>query len=219
MFTRKNLILLLASVLFLTNCGLTYPGSTKVYTKALKKHSSYDAIIVPGVPFYGPSWDRVMLMRVIWAVHLYKRGYAKHIIMSGSAVYSPYVEAQIMKLYAIALGVPEKDILTEEKAEHSTENIWYGYKLARENGFQTVALASDFFQTKLLYRFAKKRTPGLEFLPTLVDTLPTISHEEPVIDYKALEIKNFVPLPERESKWQRLRGTRGKHINYRDRNW
>jgi uncharacterized SAM-binding protein YcdF (DUF218 family) len=158
-----------------------------------------------------------MKMRVLWAVHLYKRGLAKNIIMSGSSVYSPYVEAKIMKLYAVALGVPEQNVFTEEKAEHSTENIWYGNKLAKAKGFNTIALASDPFQTKLTYRFVKRRTKEVRFLPVLIDTLQTLDHFSPKINYEEIKIKNFIALPERESTWQRLRGTKGKHINYKEK--
>jgi hypothetical protein len=170
-----------------------------MYRTSLQKHSQYDAIIVPGIPFHEPYWDRVMLMRVVWSVHLYKRGITKNIIMSGSSVYSPYVEAQIMKLYANALGVPEEHIFTEEKAEHSTENVWYGYKMALSMGYNSVALASDPFQTKLLYRFVKKRTKGMGFLPVIFDTLRILPHDTPVINFEPHKIKNFVALPDRES--------------------
>jgi uncharacterized SAM-binding protein YcdF (DUF218 family) len=217
MFMRGYLILALVFSLLLTNCSLFNPSYKKLYSRSLKKHSQYDAIIVPGVPFVEPEWDRVMLMRVIWAVHLYKRGYAKHLIMSGGAVYSPYVEARIMKLYAQALGVPAEDISTEERAEHSTENVWYSYNLAKCMGFNTVALASDAFQTNLLYRFMRRRVPEVQFLPAQFDTLSTLSHATPIVDYKPFRLDSFVALPDRESKWQRLRGTRGKHINFKDK--
>jgi hypothetical protein len=182
----------------------------------MKKHAQYDAVIVPGVPFIEPEWDRVMLMRVIWAVHLYKRGITKNIIMSGASVYSPYAESKIMKQYAIALGVPEQNIFVEDKAEHTTENVWYSYKLAKLNGFTIVALASDPFQTKLVYRFCRRRVKPVSFLPSIFDTLRTLSHETPIIEYKHLKIENFVALPDRESKWERLRGTRGKHIDFKN---
>jgi hypothetical protein len=157
-----------------------------------------------------------MLLRVIWSVHLYKRGIAKNIIYSGGAVYTPYVEAKIMKQYAIALGVPEEHIFTEERAEHTTENVWYSYKLARSKGFNTIAVASDVFQTKLIYRFTKRRTKGVEFLPAIFDTLRTLSHDTPQIDYKPLKLDSaFVPIDKRQSKWQRLKGTRGKNIDFK----
>lgn len=189
-----------------------------MYKRSLKKHPQYDAVIIPGVPFVEPEWDRTMLMRVIWGVHLYKRGIAKNLIMSGSAVYTPYVEAKIMKQYAVALGVPEERILIEDKAEHSTENIWYGFKLAKANGFKTIALSSDIFQTKLLYRFCKKRTKGVEFLPSIFDTLRTLPHETPIIEFKHLKLDTFVALPDRESKWRRFRGTQGKNIDFKNTN-
>lgn len=208
----------LFSILLFSYCSLFTPSASKMYKRSLKKHPQYDAVIVPGVPFNEPQWDKPMLMRVIWAVHLYKRGLTKNIIMSGSAVYTPYVEAKIMKQYAVALGVPEEHVLVEDKAEHSTENVWYGYKLAKSKGFNSIALSSDIFQTKLLYRFCKKRTKGIEFLPSMFDTLRTLSHDTPPIEFKHLKLDTFVALPNRESKWQRFRGTQGKHINFKDTN-
>lgn len=204
-------------ILLFSYCSLFTPSATKMYKRSLKKHAQYDAVIVPGVPFNEPEWDRVMLMRVVWSVHLFKKGVTKNIIMSGAAVYTPYVEARIMKQYAIALGVPEQNIFVEDRAEHSTENVWYGFKLGQKQGFVNMALASDKFQTRLLYRFGRKRTKGLEFLPTLFDTLRTLSHETPKIEYKHLKLDStFVPLPDRESKWRRFRGTQGKNINFKE---
>lgn len=213
---KKPLAGSLVAILLFSYCSLFTPSASKLYTRSLKKHAQYDAVIVPGVPFNEPEWDKPMLMRVIWAVHLYKRGLTKNIIMSGSAVYTPYVEAKIMKQYAIALGVPEDHVFIEEKAEHSTENVWYGYKLAKSKGFNSIALSSDIFQTKLLYRFCRKRTKDLGFLPSMFDTLRTLSHATPEIEYRHLKINDFVALPERESKWRRLRGTQGKHINFQE---
>jgi hypothetical protein len=211
----KTRFLILVFSTILLSCSLFKPSPERMYKKSLQEHSQYDAVIVPGIPFNEPYWDRVMLMRVVWAVHLYKRGLTKNIIMSGSSVYTPYVEAQIMKLYAVALGVPEENVFIEEKAEHSTENVWYGFKLAQAKGFTYIALASDPFQTRLLYSFVKKRTKGVAFLPVLFDTLRKLPHDTPVINYKPYKIEKFIALPDRESKWERLRGTWGKHINFK----
>jgi uncharacterized SAM-binding protein YcdF (DUF218 family) len=213
---HKKLIFVLVLSFLLSDCSLFVPNSGKLYKRSLKKHPQYDAIIVPGFPFTEPEWEMQSLLRIIWSVHLYKRGITKNIIYSGAAVYTPYVEAKIMKQYAVALGVPEEHVFTEEKAEHSTENVWYSYLLAKQKGFKTIALASDPFQTRLLYRFVKRRTKGVEFLPAILDTVRTLSHATPPIEYKHLKLENFVPITERQSKWQRLKGTRGKLINFKD---
>lgn len=181
----------------------------------MKASAQYDAIIVPGIQFVEPAWDKVLQMRLIWAKHLYDRGIAKNIITSGSSCYTPYVEARIMAAYLVAMGVPQEHILIEDRAEHSTENLWYGYKLAKKRGFKTIALASDPFQSKLLYRFAKKRTHReVYFLPVIFDTLRTLPHDTPVVNYQALKVANFVPITEKYSKRQRFRGTMGKNIDY-----
>lgn len=213
----KKLLYFLLIVFVFSNCSLFVPGAKKLNRRALKKHAQYDVVIVPGVPFNEPHWEGPMMLRLIWAVHLYKRGYTKNIIMSGGAVYTPYIEGEIMKQYAVAMGVPAEHVFVESKAEHSTENVWYSYLLAKKMGFKTIAVASDLFQSKLLYRFVKRRTKGVEFMPAIFDTTRTYSHEEPKIEYKHLKIDSgFISLPERESKWKRLRGTWGKDINYKD---
>lgn len=213
-FIKYSLIFLIATLLF--SCLWFVPTIKKLNKRELKDHTKYDAIIVPGVPFVAPTWDMVMQMRVIWAVHLYKTGHTKNIVFSGSSVYSPYIESQVMRAYAIKMGVPAENIFTEERAEHSTENIWYSYKLAKANGLNTIALASDPFQTRLLYTFAKKHMKDMQFLPVIFDTLKTLSHTEPKINYDSLLVKNFKSLPDRESRWQRFRGTMGKHINFKE---
>lgn len=201
----------------MSSCLLFQPSASRLTKRALAKNKQYDAIIVPGVPFIAPSWDMTMQMRVIWGVHLYKRGFAKKIIMSGSSVYSPYVEAQIMKLYAISLGVPEEDIIVEGKAQHSTENVWYSYKLAKSMGYQYIALSTDPFQTRMVYRFGKRRLKELQYLPVLFDTLKTIPRTVPQIQYEGYKVDTFKSIIETQSFWYRLRGTMGAHIDFKEK--
>lgn len=213
---KKLLIAVFSLSILLSGCSLFTPSAGRLYKRSLSSHNQYDAVIVPGVPFKEPAWDNVMLMRVTWAVHLYKKGLTKNIIMSGSSVYTPYVEAKIMKLYAMALGVPEDKIIVEDRAEHSTENVWYGYHLGKQYGLKNIALATDPFQTKMLYRFGKKRTKDLAFLPVLFDTLKTLPHTTPDINYSVVKLNEFVALPERQGWWKRFKGTRGKNINFKE---
>jgi len=176
----------------------------------------FDAIIVPGVPFENNLWDRVMKGRVYWAKYLYDRGIAKNIIFSGAAVYSPYYEAGIMALYAEALGIPKAHIYTETRAEHSTENVYYSYKLAKKLGFTRIALASDPFQTKSLRKYIRKKIdPDVPVIPFVVDTLKVIepSMIDPPIDYQQAFKKDFISIKKREGFFKRWRGTRGKNID------
>lgn len=150
--------------------------------------------------------------RVYWSYILYKKGIARNIIYSGSAVYSPYIEAQIMALYAEAIGIPPEHIHTESTAEHSTENLYYSYHLGKKLGYRKMALATDPFQSKLLKKFSKKMHLDVPMIPMVFDSLEVISKTDPAIADKKAFRPEFVSILEREGFWERLRGTRGKKI-------
>ena len=101
----KRVVILVFVIISLSSCS-------KYAYKLANRHGPYDAIIVPGVPFNGKEWEDVMKMRVYWSYLLFQRGMTKNIIYSGSAVYTPYYESEIMKLYALKLGIPEKTTTT-----------------------------------------------------------------------------------------------------------
>lgn len=198
-------------------CAWFKPSPRKMQRLALEAHPQYDAVIIPGVQFYEPVWNQVMQVRLIWAKHLYDKGIVKNFITSGAAVYTPYVEAQIWAEYLVQMGIPRERIFMETKAEHSTENVWYGYKLAKQQGFKSVALCTDPYQAKMLWRFVKKRmNKEVKFLPAIFDTLRTLPHDTPVVDFKKFKVENFTPITQGQSTWYRFRGTMGKNINYKE---
>jgi hypothetical protein len=57
--------------------------------------------------------SNVMKDRVVWSVYLYKKGIAKHVIFSGNAVYTPYVEGKILAMHTIASGIAGEYVFTE----------------------------------------------------------------------------------------------------------
>lgn len=195
-------------------------GCFVVPSKAYERNSKnvYDVIIVPGVPFENGLWSRTMKGRVYWAKFLYDKGIAKNIIFSGSAVYTPYVEAKIMALYGEALGIDTTNIYTEENAEHSTENVYYSFKLARELGFEKIAVATDPFQTVMVKSFANKLNLKIDYIPMVMDTLLTIPLLDPEIDPTSAAVTDtsWKALPERESGFKRFKGTMGNNIDYQE---
>ncbi|WP_417602775.1 YdcF family protein [Owenweeksia hongkongensis] len=186
----------------------------KVYADNVK-NAPFDAIIVPGIPYNGEHWDDVMMIRVYWAKYLYDQGITKHIIFSGSAVYTKYYEAEIMKKYAIALGIPEKVIFTDTLAEHSTENVYYSLLQAYDLGFEKMALATDPYQSYFMRRvFKQTKVKSLMHLPINYDILESMAKPEPDIDPTSAIKENFIPLTERESTTARWRGTMGKNVDF-----
>ncbi len=204
--------------LFLLGCTILNPVRKSPYktfrTNSVKK--PFDLIIVPGVPYSNYKWNQVMRLRIQWSKFLLDKKYATNIMYSGGAVQTPFIESRIMALYAQAMGVPVENIFTEEKAEHSTENIYYSYKLAKEKGFKNIALATDPFQINNLKSFIKKHKLEITLMPILLDTVLIMDKTEPKINPSSARVDSatFIPLNKREGFFKRLRGTAGKNIDY-----
>jgi uncharacterized SAM-binding protein YcdF (DUF218 family) len=199
----------LALIYLLTSCYYSRNTTQKLLNKA-ESSAPYDVIIVPGIKFLDGKWDRVMKGRIYWSKYLFDRGITKNIVYSGSSVYSPWYEAEIMKLYAIALGIPADHIFTEKKAEHSTENAYYSYKYAKKLGFERIALASDPFQTRTLRGYVRKKVSrDIGFIPFVTDTLKVIEPGmiDPEIDIAKAFNPHFISIKKRDSFWKRMRGT------------
>ena len=212
-----KLIKYIAPFIFLIfiGCSSLFHSTKGTFAKGLE-HQPYDVIIVPGYPYEGESWNTVIKMRVTWAKYLFDKGYTKNIIFSGGAVYSQYVESRIFKAYAVAKGVPSENIFTEENAEHSVENIYYSYRIAKDKGFKKIALATDAFQTNNTRRFIRKYDLDIQLLPVIMDTLFTLDRSEPKIDPSIALCDSFVSIKERQSLTRRLSGTFGKHIIWQE---
>ncbi|MCH2022786.1 MAG: YdcF family protein [Saprospiraceae bacterium] len=210
----RNIVFISICSIFICSCLSL--GAGRSY-KRFVKYSPYDAVIVPGVPFEDSVWSDVMKIRVHWAIYLYKKGITKNIIFSGSSVYSPYTESKIMALYAEKLGVLKENIFIEDRAEHSSENLYYSYVLARKNGLHNIALTTDPFQNSFLRNFAKKiMLDDISFMPIVFDSLKTVDMKTPVIDPSLAFQKDFKSITERESMGKRFLGTMGKYIIYEE---
>jgi uncharacterized SAM-binding protein YcdF (DUF218 family) len=182
----------------------------------IKNTAIYDVIIVPGVPYNDAYWTKILLGRIYWSNYLYKNGIAKNIIYSGSAVYTPYIESKIMAMYGKELGIPEENIFVETNAEHSVENIYNSYQIAKEMGFTKIALATDPFQSRMMKGPSKRMNVEIDFIPFSFDILETMEINELDIDEEKAYVEDFVSLEERENFFERLKGTIGKNIDYKD---
>lgn len=194
--------------LVFTHCTFTH-YARKSY-EAAQEMKPFDVVIVPGVPYEGENTTGVVKMRLFWAKHLYDSGYTRNIIFSGSSVYSPYVEGIVLKIMADSLGIPAENTFAETRAEHSTENAYYGWKKARKLGFEKIALATDPFQSGMLRSFIRRFCPGMKAIPIIFDKMNIDEKELPSIDTSAAFVPDFVSITKREGFFERFRGTLGK---------
>ena len=199
-------------ILSLQSCIFLGARQNKHY-KSVEQIKPVDVIIVPGLPLYKGQWDTLLKARIIWSDFLIKKGIASNVLYSGNAVYTVWQEGPSMALYANKLGIKNERILIDTLAEHSTENLYYGYLLAKQKGYKTIAVATDPFQCALLQKFAKKNIKEeIYFLPIIYDSIRNEMKIELSIDTTLTKTCNFIPLEQRQDYKERLNGTRGKHI-------
>ncbi len=188
-----------------------YADPVKCFEQA-KAHKPYDVIIVPGYPYDPQMTDGILEERIRWAYYLFQHGYTKNIIFSGSAVHSPYVEAEVMRLLALQVGLPESHLFVETKAEHTTENLYYSSVLAKKLGFQTVAFATQSAQASFMKSFDRKWDLKVDMLPIVDSCIYPSKVSFHMIDTVSAKVPHFVSLEEREGFIARLRGTRGHRV-------
>ena len=191
--------------------GLSQMKCREYYDNA--RNNTYDIVIVPGMPYENNKWDTIMKGRVFWAKYLYDKKITKRIMFSGDAVYTPFYESVIMSLYAKQLGIPDSVIYVEDAAEHSTENIYYGYKKARKLGFTKIALASDPHQCKQLRKFINRNFDSVALIPFVTNILKQGFKPDPTIADSIAFKPGFISIRQRESFLKRRKGTKGKNIN------
>ncbi len=105
---------------------------------------SSDAIIVIGGD-HKPE-------RVKHAVDLYQQGYAPKVIISAGTIvlegHEQLAEAQVMHRQALAMGLPEKDILIEDESKSTYENAYYSKVICRQYNMQSILLVTSLFHSR-----------------------------------------------------------------------
>lgn len=158
----------------------------------------YDVVIIPGLPYDTPTPNNLFKARMFWSKSLYDNGTVKHIIYSGSAVHTPFVEGEVMKGIALQMGLPADVVFAETKALHTTENISYCLQLADSLGLKKVAVATDPFQSLFLERHLSKNKLPVAILPFPLDSFKAFEKRQwPDFDAEKALVKGFVPLKER----------------------
>jgi uncharacterized SAM-binding protein YcdF (DUF218 family) len=104
----------------------------------------FDTIVVLGTPTLKngqPSPEE--RERVNEAVREFKAGRAGHIIFSGGATMKQFVEGPSMATLAETQGVPSSDIVIENKAKNTIQNIYFSNQIMQQKGWTSVEVVSS----------------------------------------------------------------------------
>ena len=140
--------------------------------------------------FFGKGADRITQ-----ALQLYRMGKIKKILITGGQGLNPtnaYAEAELLKRFLIMTGMPETDILTEEKSVNTRENAVFTKEFLGKNGISTdqefVLITSAFHMPRSEKCFAKV---GLKTIPFPVDYYShDVKYDLPTLLYPRAEALN-----------------------------
>jgi uncharacterized SAM-binding protein YcdF (DUF218 family) len=105
-----------------------------------------DAIVILGAAQYNGSPSPVLRARLDHALHLYKRGYSRAIITTGSYGPDPnFSEAHVATEYLTEHGVDPADIITEQASLTTHDSIRAASLLVKSKAWKSVLVVSDGF--------------------------------------------------------------------------
>ncbi|MFT8312982.1 MAG: YdcF family protein [Clostridium sp.] len=108
------------------------------------KRDKFDTIIILGYPATKDGRPSpIMRERVIKAVELFNKGYAKYIICSGGSAHNKYREADIMINLAESLGVPESSLIKEDKSINTYGNIINSIEIMKKRKWSSVIVVTS----------------------------------------------------------------------------
>jgi hypothetical protein len=169
----------------------------------------FDAVIVPGCPSEAdgsPSFCQ--LGRAGEAALLWRHGWTTHFIVSGSAVHSPYVEAEAIAQAMTTLGVPPERIVLERDALHTDENVYYSLRVADELGFDKLAIASNepfgSWMCGLMTSWGHTCSSIDMDVPALRKFMPAFDRQLHAL--RAPRVSNWEPLDHREARIAKITG-------------
>jgi vancomycin permeability regulator SanA len=118
------------------------------------------AVLVLGYPSEPDgSVHPVQRLRVAAGVEAYRTHACSRIVLSGGAVQTGHVEAETMARIARELAVPASDLVLEDQARSTWENVGCG--LRRLGGFDRIFVASDSLHARRGVRYLCRQAPDL----------------------------------------------------------
>ena len=141
-----------------------------VFERPLKrwKKSGYDCALVCGCPAnLNGSPSAVMKTRVEKAVKLWREGRVKKLFFSGGRVKNPHIESEVMKEYAIELGVPEEMIVTENRSVSTFHNMMQSRRIMEREGIRDCVVVTNGWHLRKANHYAQRF--GLDYVMCAAD--------------------------------------------------
>lgn len=110
--------------------------------------------------------------RIRHAVKLWKEGYAPKMLMSGHLLLQKETGVDLMKMYAVQLGVKPEVIIRESESQTTWENASASKKIILKENFHSVLLVTSAHHTRRAKQLFRKALPPEIRLTVSSEPLP-----------------------------------------------
>ena len=115
-----------------------------------------DVAIVLGAGTFNGEVSPVYQARIDHGIWLYENGYVEKLILTGGyGAGSSVSDAAAAGQYAVSAGMPEADILLEERSAITQENLTYAKEIMEDGEYATALVVSDPLHMKRAMLLAK----------------------------------------------------------------
>lgn len=151
--TVSLLVLIVAGFIW---CGVVFNRiNSAATTSPLVKA---DAGIILGMSMWGDEPSPGLKERLDYALELYKSGAFSHFVVSGGLDQPEYkyTEAEGMKRYLVAHGVPDKLIYLEDQSTSTYENLLFSKTVMQQEGLSSAVVITHDFHGRRALEIARK---------------------------------------------------------------
>ena len=155
-------------ILFGLIIGYFLLNSIKIYNYSfVYSENKSDVVIVLGAGTNDGKLSPVFKERINHSILLYNNGIVNKIILTGGfGKGQKQSDSQTAKYYAIEKGIPEENIIIEEKSKFTKENIEQSKQIMDSLGMKSALLVSDPLHMKRAIKLAENYGILCESSPT-----------------------------------------------------
>lgn len=140
--------------IYIVMISMSYTISAFLNFLNFSKHK-LNYIVVLGAGLNGENVTPLLASRIDKGISIYFKNKGSKIIMSGGQGEDEVIsEALAMKNYALAKGIPDNDIIMENKSTNTEENIRFSYKLMENK--KRFAIVTNYYHLFRALLFARK---------------------------------------------------------------
>ena len=142
--------------------------------------SEADAAIVLGAAQWNGEPSPVFEGRLKQGIELYEEGAVEYLILTGGkSEDAASSEAEVGKEYAMEKGIPEEDILYEDRSLVTEENLTNAKEVTEKNEIQSFLLVSDQFHLKRAVAMAENQGMDVKGVPTQYSAYESLETKVP----------------------------------------